>query len=173
MYEAVHRQIELRRRLLHAAYAALLADPDGFFDATSVSLAEPTSDESQARHEPDFVTKPASELELRAAAYYLVERGLLVFMPAEALARHGLAESELYVHIKAQGIDAFETIVLADENEARSTARQIRFRSGPSSVRDARPATPPGLPAPAVPPLAAPGLGVTPTAEPDIGSRPV
>ena len=150
MLELVHRQRELRRRLLHAAYLALLEDPDGFFDADSVTELAPDGAPDPA--EPaaaDLAARPPTGLERRAAAYYLIERRLVFPMPPEGLLRHGLKRDDLFLHATAAGVDAFEAAVI--QAQGRQTAR-IGFRIGPRSADDARVTS-----APAAPPVTAEG----------------
>ena len=146
MRDAVHRPQELRRRLLHAAYAALLEDPDGFLDVTSVSLADTEDpippaglDDGVAARlaRADFRAAPPAPLELRAATYYIVEQQLAFLMPPEALTKAGLDADAAYLHITARGIDAFEALVLAGEH--RELERPIGFRMGPPDPSAARP----------------------------------
>ena len=140
MLETVQRQQELRIRLLNAAYTAFIQEADGFIDALSLnpSVSVPINGEDgEPLERVDFGKTPPSPAELRAAAYYLVERGLLVMMSKEALEKHQLKPTDVYIHITAGGVDGFEALVLA--NESRNAARPVGFQFGPSEPREAKP----------------------------------
>ena len=125
MRDAVHRQQQLRRRLLAAAYQALTTDPDGYLDATSIELSRDDDYPDGDGGRVSFAERPASELEWRAAATILVEKGLLHALSLEGLARRGLPGDDLYVRISAAGVEEFEGHVLED---SRATLRPIGFR---------------------------------------------
>jgi hypothetical protein len=136
MHDAVHRQRELRMRLLNAAYAAFIQDPDGFVDVTSLSFDAA----SEAKDPPPavrFAANPPTLLELRAATYYLLERGLVVLMGADGLLRNSSKAEDLFIHVTANGVDAFEGFVLS--NESRASTRPVGFSITPSQTGSARP----------------------------------
>ncbi len=123
-------------RLLNAAYAAFIQDPDGFVDVSSLSFDAA----SEAKDPPPavrFAENPPTPLELRAAVYYMLERGLVVLMGADGLLRGGLKAEDLYVHVTANGVDAFEGFVLS--NESRAATRPVGFTIAPSQTGAARP----------------------------------
>ena len=66
----------------------------------------------------DYLKQPPSKAEVRGAAYYLVERGLLVMMSNETLEKHALKIGDVYIHITGEGIDMFEALVLSSESRA-------------------------------------------------------
>ena len=140
MQNAVNRQQELRIRLLNAAYAAFIQEADGFIDALSINPAITVpihTEDGEPVERADFARVAPTPAELRAAAYYLVERGLLVMMSKEMLEKHNLKVGDVYVHITADGVDGFESFVLA--NESRAAARPVGFKLGPTEPREARP----------------------------------
>ncbi len=124
-------------RLLNAAYAAFIQDPDGFVDIASLSFDAA----SEAKDPPptvQFAQHPPTLLELRAATYYLLERGLVVLMGADGLLRSGGKAEDLLIHVTANGVDAFEGFVLS--NESRASTRPVGFNITPSQTGAARPA---------------------------------
>jgi hypothetical protein len=129
MRDAVHRQQELRRRLLAAAYEALISDADGFLDACSLTLADDDGHPDGVGGFTTFREVPPTQLEWRAAAFYLLQHGFLLAMNLEGLARRGLKGNDLYVHITAPGVDEFEGSVL--DSESRGVVRPIGFRVSP------------------------------------------
>jgi hypothetical protein len=136
MHDAVHRQRELRMRLLNAAYAAFIQDPDGFVDVSSLSF-DATSEANDPPPAVRFAANPPTPLELRASTYYLLERGLVVLMGADGLLRNGLKPEDLYIHVTANGVDVFEGFVLS--NESRASTRPVGFSITPSQTGAARP----------------------------------
>ncbi|HWG85039.1 MAG TPA: hypothetical protein VNT60_06120 [Deinococcales bacterium] len=129
MRDAVHRQQQLRRRLLAAAYQALTTDSDGYLDATSIELASDDGHPDGEGGRVSFRERPPTDLEWRAAATILAEKGLLHALSLEGLARRGLPCGDLYVRLSAAGVDEFEGSVLED---ARATLRPIGFRVTPT-----------------------------------------
>jgi hypothetical protein len=138
MQELVHRQQELRLRIINAAYAAFIQDADGFIDAfeidPGVGPAHPLEDVAER---VDLKLKPPTKAEVRGAAYYLVERGMLVMMSNETLEKHGLKVGDVYIHITGDGIDMFEGLVLS--SESRAATRPVGFQPGPREPLEARP----------------------------------
>ena len=148
MQEIVHRQQELRLRIINAAYAAFVQDADGFIDAFEIDAHKSDAYKTDPRLEPahrleefaervDFKSDPPSKAEMRGAAYYLVERGLLVMMSNETLEKHALKIGDVYIHITGEGIDMFEELVLS--SESRSATRPVGFQPGPREPLEARP----------------------------------
>lgn len=123
-------------RLLNAAYAAFIQNPDGFVDTSSLSF-DATSEANDPPSAVRFAENPPTPLELRAATYYLLERGLVVLMGADGLLRSGLKPEDLYVHVTANGVDVFEAFVLS--NESRASTRPVGFTIAPSQTGAARP----------------------------------
>lgn len=132
MLELVLRQQELRLRVMVALYEGLTQDPHAYWDVMTLDLRNaPTleravSDEEAPRQTvPDFAVAPPSPSEARAAAFYLLERGLCVHLPSEA-AR--LPEPlSLMLRISATGIDALEGMVLS--GHALASERPIGFNA--------------------------------------------
>jgi hypothetical protein len=135
MVEMVARQQELRLRLLVGAYQEFLRDPNAFLELTKLDfgadpgLERPDSDDDDAPAAPrvDFAVQPATPAEARAAAFYLLERGLLGALPREALEAQKLEPNVLMLHVTAAGIDALETFVMT--NHARALERPVGFRT--------------------------------------------
>jgi hypothetical protein len=137
MQEIVHRQQELRLRIINAAYAAFIQDADGFIDAFEIDPGhEPEHKLEEFAERVDFKLEPPSKAEVRGAAYYLVERGLLVMMSNETLEKHALKIGEVYIHITGDGIDMFEALVLT--SESRAATRPVGFQPGPREPLEAR-----------------------------------
>jgi hypothetical protein len=138
MQQTVHRQQELRLRILNAAYAAFVQDADGFIDVFEIDPGlEPGAQLEELIERVDFKGAPASKAELRGAAYYLVERGLLVMMSNETLEKHALKIGDVYIHITGDGIDMFEGLVMT--SESRAATRPVGFQPGPREPLEARP----------------------------------
>jgi hypothetical protein len=138
MQETVHRQQELRLRILNAAYAAFVQDADGFIDVFEIDPGlEPSTSLEEFIERVDFKTNPAGKAEMRGAAYYLVERGLLVMMSNETLEKHALKIGDVYIHITGDGIDTFEGLVMT--SESRAATRPVGFQPGPREPLEARP----------------------------------
>jgi hypothetical protein len=138
MQQTVHRQQELRLRILNAAYAAFIQDADGFIDAFEIDPGlEPAHQPEEYAERVDFKLEPPSKAEMRGAAYYLVERGLLVMMSNETLEKHSLKVGDVYIHITGDGIDMFEELVLS--SESRAATRPVGFQPGPREPLEARP----------------------------------
>jgi hypothetical protein len=138
MQQIVHRQQELRLRIINAAYAAFIQDADGFIDAFEIDPGlEPTHQLEEFIERVDFRSDPPSKAEVRGAAYYLVERGLLVMMSNETLEKHSLKIGDVYIHITGDGIDMFEGLVLS--SESRAATRPVGFQPGPREPLEARP----------------------------------
>lgn len=135
MVETVARQQELRLRLLVGAYQGFLNDPNAFWNLTQLDvvtlpkLERPDPDDEEAPIAPpvDFTTQPPTPAETRAAAFYLLERGLLGALPREAVEAQKLEADTLMLHITAGGIDALETFVMT--NHARALERPVGFRT--------------------------------------------
>ena len=130
MLELVLRQQELRLRVMVALYEGLTRDSHAFWDVMTLDLRvapglerSDSDDGSALETAPDFALIPPSPSEARAAAFYLLERGLCVHLPSEA-AR--LPEpTSLMLRITASGIDALEAIVLS--GHAKAAERPIGF----------------------------------------------
>ena len=138
MQQIVHRQQELRLRIINAAYAAFIQDADGFIDAFEIDPnLEPAHELEDFIEQVDFKLEPPSNAEMRGAAYYLVERGLLVMMSNETLEKHALKIGDVYIHITGDGIDMFEGLVLS--SESRAATRPVGFQPGPREPLEARP----------------------------------
>jgi hypothetical protein len=138
MQQIVHRQQELRLRIINAAYAAFIQDADGFIDAFEIDPGqEPVHQLEEFIERVDFKLEPPSKAEMRGAAYYLVERGLLVMMSNETLEKHALKIGDVYIHITGDGIDMFEGLVLS--SESRAATRPVGFQPGPREPFEARP----------------------------------
>jgi hypothetical protein len=138
MQQIVHRQQELRLRIINAAYAAFIQDADGFIDAFEIDPGLETAHQLEEFAERvDFKSDPPSKAEMRGAAYYLVERGLLVMMSNETLEKHALKIGDVYIHITGDGIDMFEGLVLS--SESRAATRPVGFQPGPREPLEARP----------------------------------
>jgi hypothetical protein len=153
MVQTVARQQELRLRLLVSAYQGFVDDPNAFWDlsrldvVTPPNLDRPTPDDEDGPPSvhADFTAQPPTASEVRAAAFYLLERGLLGAVPPEALPKEiqskggspedmlsdrtsGLKPSAppIMVHITANGVDALETFVVT--NHARALERPVGFQ---------------------------------------------
>jgi hypothetical protein len=138
MQQIVHRQQELRLRIINAAYAAFIQDADGFIDAFEIDPGlEPAHQLEEFAERVDFKSDPPSKAEVRGAAYYLVERGLMVMMSNETLEKHALKIGDVYIHITGDGIDMFEGLVLS--SESRAATRPVGFQPGPREPLEARP----------------------------------
>ncbi len=138
MQQTVHRQQELRLRIINAAYAAFIQDADGFIDAFEIDPGlGPNHQPEELIERVDFKLEPPSKAEVRGAAYYLVERGLLVMMSNETLEKHSLKVGDVYIHITGDGIDMFEELVLS--SESRAATRPVGFQPGPREPLEARP----------------------------------
>ena len=127
MLELVLRQQELRLRVMIALYEGLTRDSHAFWDVMTLDLRvapalerSDSDDDSALETAPDFTDRPPSPSEARAAAFYLLERGLCVHFEME----HPDASS-LMLRITASGIDALEAIVL--RGHARAAERPIGF----------------------------------------------
>ena len=130
MFETVARQQELRLRLMAGAYQGFVRDPNAFhdlveLDVLSAPLLERLTDDEDATPPPDFSAAPPLPLEIRAAAFYLFERGLLTNLPAEALQTQHLEADAIMLRITANGVDALETFVTA--NHLRASERPVGF----------------------------------------------
>jgi hypothetical protein len=138
MQQTVHRQQELRLRIVNAAYAAFVQDADGFIDVFEIDTElEPGHQLEELAERVNFKRDPPSKAEVRGAAYYLVERGLLVMMSNETLEKHALKIGDVYIHITGDGIDMFEGLVLS--SESRAATRPVGFQPGPREPLEARP----------------------------------
>ena len=132
MLELVLRQQELRLRVMVALYEGLTRDPHAYWDVMTLDLlVTPTlerfngGDESPRESKPDFGIAPPLTAEARAAAFYLLERGLCLHLPSEAAQMP--EPLSLMLRITATGIDALEGIVLS--GHARPTERPIGFNA--------------------------------------------
>ena len=132
MLELVLRQQELRLRVMVALYEGLTQDPHAFWDVMTLDLRAPptldragSDDEAPRAAMPDFTISPPSPSEARAAAFYLLERGLCVHLPSEA-AQMPEAKS-LMLRITASGIDVLEGMVLS--GHALASERPIGFNA--------------------------------------------
>ncbi len=139
--DIVHRQQELRLRLLNAAYKAFVHTPSDYIDVAELNLVTAPdvarvpldSDEDDTTVPVDFTTDPISFPEIRAAVYYLVERQLLTMMPPDVLEKSQIPPSSLHIHITANGVDAFEAFVLS--SESRANERPVGFNFAPAVSR--------------------------------------
>jgi hypothetical protein len=139
--DLVHRQQELRLRLLNAAYKAFIHTPSDYIDVAELNLVTPPdvarvpldSDDDAATPPVDFTTDPINPTEIRASVYYLVERQLLTMLPPESLEKSLIPASSLHVHITANGVDAFEAFVIA--SESRASERPVGFNFAPTESR--------------------------------------
>jgi hypothetical protein len=129
MLELVVRQQELRLRVMVALYEGLVRDPQTFWDVMTLDLRVApaleravSDDEAPRETVPDFTDKPPSPSEARAAAFYLLERGLCVHLPSETS-----DAARLMLRISAVGIDALEGMVLS--GHARAAERPIGFNA--------------------------------------------
>jgi hypothetical protein len=130
MFETVARQQELRLRLMAGVYQGFVRDPNAFHDLTELDvlnapILERLLDDEDSTPPSDFSAAPPDALEIRAAAFYLLERGLLTSLPAEALQAQHLEGNAIMLHITANGVDAFETFVTA--NHLRASERPVGF----------------------------------------------
>lgn len=129
MLELVLRQQELRLRVMVALYEGLTRDPHAYWDVMTLDLRVASSlerfngdDEAPRESAPDFALAPPTVAEARAAAFYLLERGLCVH-----LAQESPDSARLMLRISAVGIDALEGMVLS--GHARATERPIGFNA--------------------------------------------
>jgi hypothetical protein len=135
--DLVHRQQELRLRLLNAAYKAFVHTPSDYVDVAELNLIVPPdvarvpldADDDASTLPVDFTTDPINQTEIRAAVYYLVERQLLTMMPPDVLEKSQIPASSLHIHITANGVDAFEGFVTT--SEARASERPVGFNCSP------------------------------------------
>lgn len=132
MLELVLRQQELRLRLMVALYDGFTRDPHAYWDVMTLDLSVAptleraiTDDDSPLENAPDFAVSPPAIAEARAAAFYLLERGLCVHLPSEAAQKP--EPLSLMVRISAGGIDALEGMVLS--GHARAAERPIGFNA--------------------------------------------
>jgi hypothetical protein len=130
MFETVARQQELRLRLMAGAYQGFVRDPNAFHDLVELDvlnapILERLVDDEDSTPPPDFTAAPPDAAEIRAAAFYLLERGLLTSLPAEALQAQHLEPDTIMLHITANGVDALETFVTA--NHLRASERPVGF----------------------------------------------
>lgn len=139
--DLVHRQQELRLRLLNAAYKAFIYTPSDYIDVAELNLATPPdvarvpldSDDDASTLPVDFTTDPINPTEIRASVYYLVERQLLTMMPPDVLEKSQIPPSSLHIHITANGVDAFEAFVMT--SESRASERPVGFNFVPAESR--------------------------------------
>ncbi len=132
MLELVLRQQELRLRVMVALYEGFTSDPHAFWDVMTLDFRVApnleravSDDDSPLQNTPDFVAKPPEMSEARAAAFYLLERGLCLHLPSEAAQMP--EPLSLMVRITASGIDALEGMVLS--GHARAAERPIGFNA--------------------------------------------
>ncbi len=154
MVQTVARQQELRLRLLVSAYQGFVDDPNAFWDLSRLEVVTPPNLDRPTRDDEDgppgvhadFTAQPPTASEVRAAAFYLLERGLLGAVPPEALPKQVATSPEdmlsdgtssgqpsvqpsvppIMVHITANGVDALETFVVT--NHARALERPVGFQ---------------------------------------------
>ncbi len=139
--DLVHRQQELRLRLLNAAYKAFVHAPSDYIDVAELNLVTPPdvarvaldADDDANTKPVDFTTDPINPSEIRASVYYLVERQLLTMMPPEVLEKSQIPASSLHIHITANGVDVFEAFVIA--SESRASERPVGFNFAPAESR--------------------------------------
>ena len=132
MLELVLRQQELRLRVMVALYEGFTSDPHAFWDVMTLDLRVAPNleravndDDSPLQITPDLTAKPPSVSEARAAAFYLLERGLCLHLPSEAAQMP--EPLSLMLRITASGIDALEGMVLS--GHAQATERPIGFNA--------------------------------------------
>ncbi len=139
--DLVHRQQELRLRLLNAAYKSFVQTPSDYIDVAQLNLVSPPdvarvpleSDDDATTVSVDFSTDPINPTEIRAAVYYLVERQLLTMLPPESLEKSLIPASSLHIHITANGVDAFEAFVMS--SESRASERPVGFNFTPDPTK--------------------------------------
>jgi hypothetical protein len=139
--DLVHRQQELRLRLLNAAYKAFVHAPSDYIDVAELNLVAPPdvarvpldADDNSATIPVDFTTDPINPTEIRASVYYLVERQLLTMMPPDVLEKSQIPASSLHIHITANGVDVFESFVIT--SESRANERPVGFNFAPAESR--------------------------------------
>ena len=132
MLELVIRQQELRLRVMVALYEGFTRDPHAYWDVMTLDLRVApnlerllSGDDSPFQIAPDFAGNPPSPSEARAAAFYLLERGLCLHLPSEAAQMP--EPLSLMVRITASGIDALEGMVLS--GHALASERPIGFNA--------------------------------------------
>ena len=132
MLELVLRQQELRLRVMIALYEGFTRDPHAFWDVMTLDLRVPpnleravSDDDSPLQIAPDFAATPPAIPEARAAAFYLLERGLCVHLASEAAQMP--EPLSLMLRITASGVDALEAMVLS--GHAQATERPIGFNA--------------------------------------------
>ncbi len=138
MLELVTRQQELRLRLLAKLYSGFTEDAHAWFDLEQLDLvaapdiprAEPDDDDAPELPRADFIIPPTLS-ETRAAALYLLERGLLIGLPIEVMQEQKIDPSKLMLRLTANGVDAFENFALA--NFQRAAERPVGFSVGQSA----------------------------------------
>jgi hypothetical protein len=139
--DLVHRQQELRLRLLNAAYKTFVHAPSDYIDVAELNLVTPPdvarvpldADDDATTMPVDFTIDPINPTEIRAAVYYLVERQLLTMLPPDSLEKSLIPASSLHIHITANGVDAFEAFVLT--SESRASERPVGFNFTPAPIR--------------------------------------
>ena len=130
----VTRQQELRLRILAKLYTGFTEDAHAWFDLEKLDLsstpniprAEPDDDDALELPKADF-SEPITENETRAAALYLLERGLLIGLPLEVLQEQKIDPAKMMLRLTANGVDAFENFALA--NFQRAAERPVGFIS--------------------------------------------
>lgn len=132
MLHLVTRQQELRLRLLTKLYSGFTEDAHAWFDLDKLDLSlapdiprpEPDNDDAAELPHADFLV-PASPQEIIAATLYLLERGLLLALPPEALEAQKIEAHKLMLRLTANGMDALENFALA--NFQRAVERPVGF----------------------------------------------
>jgi hypothetical protein len=133
MLKFITRQQELRLHLLSALYKGFVEDAHAYFDLEKLDLqqtpnlprAEPDEDDTPELPRADFKTQAPAASEARAAALYLLERGLIAAIPPEAMQSQNLDPASLWLRITANGADVLENFALA--NYAKSAERPVGF----------------------------------------------
>jgi hypothetical protein len=142
MLHTVARQQELRLRLLCALYERFVRDPNAYWELTKLdvqsapNLARSTLEDDAP---PDFSAAPPSAEEVRAAAFYLLEREFISALDLDAMRAQGLEETAVMLRVTANGTDTLEGFVLG--LHAQTSERRIGF-----STVEAAPSPAPGMP---------------------------
>ncbi len=134
MLELITRQQELRLHLLSALYKGFVEDAHAYFDLEKMDLqqtpnlprVEPDEDDAPELPRADFKTQAPVSSEVRAAALYLLERGLIAAIPPEAAQSQNLDPASLWLRVTANGADVLENFALA--NYAKSAERPVGFK---------------------------------------------
>jgi hypothetical protein len=132
MLSIVTRQQELRLRILAKLYSGFTEDAHAWFDLEKLDVstepniprAEPDDDDALELPKADF-SEAITESETRAAALYLLERGLLIGLPLEVLEEQKIDPAKMMLRLTANGVDVLENFALA--NFQRAAERPVGF----------------------------------------------